>query len=191
MLQNERLESFWGGLWLELWPLLYFHQFWGDFCGFLFGFVWIVLDLFGFVGPGLSQDTYLKKMRSAICYKMNVSRASGAACGSSYGRFCIFINFWRICLVFVLDFFDFIDCLGFFGPGLSQDTYLKKMRGAIGYKMNVSRASGAACGSSYARFCIFWDLKMHSLAGGPNSWGPNVWGPNAWGPNVSCHGSGT
>ena len=36
--------------------------------------------------------TYLKKMRSAICYKMNVSRASGAACGSSYGRFCIFIE---------------------------------------------------------------------------------------------------
>ena len=42
-------------------------------------------------GPRLSQDAYLKKMRSAICYKMNVSRASGAACGSSYGRFCIFI----------------------------------------------------------------------------------------------------
>ena len=36
--------------------------------------------------------TYLKKMRRAICYKMNVSRASGAACGSSYGRFCIFIK---------------------------------------------------------------------------------------------------
>ena len=36
--------------------------------------------------------TYLKKMRGAICYKMNVSRASGAACGSSYGRFCIFIK---------------------------------------------------------------------------------------------------
>ena len=49
---------------------------------------WICWDLFG---PRLSQDTYLKKMRSAICYKMNVSRASGAACGSSYGRFCIFI----------------------------------------------------------------------------------------------------
>ena len=26
MLPNERLESFWGGLWLELWPFLYFHQ---------------------------------------------------------------------------------------------------------------------------------------------------------------------
>ena len=35
---------------------------------------------------------YLKKMRGAICYKMNVSRASGTPCGSSYGRFCIFIE---------------------------------------------------------------------------------------------------
>ena len=35
-------------------------------------------------------------MRSAICYKMNVSRASEAACGSSYGRFCIFIK--NMCL---------------------------------------------------------------------------------------------
>ena len=37
--------------------------------------------------------TYLKKMRGAICYKMNVSRASGTPCGSSYGRFCIFQTF--------------------------------------------------------------------------------------------------
>ena len=84
LLQNERLESFWGGLWLELWPFLYFHQLFED----MFNLLGICWDLFG---PRLSQDTYLKKMRSAICYKMNVSRASGAACGSSYGRFCIFI----------------------------------------------------------------------------------------------------
>ena len=37
--------------------------------------------------------TYLKKMRGTICYKMNVSRASGTPCGSSYGRFCIFQTF--------------------------------------------------------------------------------------------------
>ena len=36
--------------------------------------------------------TYLKTMRGAICCRMNVSRASGVACGSSYGRFCIFIK---------------------------------------------------------------------------------------------------
>ena len=26
-LQNERLETYWGGLWLELWPFLYFREF--------------------------------------------------------------------------------------------------------------------------------------------------------------------
>ena len=30
-------------------------------------------------------------MRGTICCRMNVSRASGAACGSSYGCFCIFM----------------------------------------------------------------------------------------------------
>ena len=36
--------------------------------------------------------TYLKKMRGAICYKMNVSRASGALCGSVFGCFSVLLS---------------------------------------------------------------------------------------------------
>ena len=59
----------------------------------------------------------------------------------------------------------FLQFSRFFGLGLSQDTYLKKMRGAIGCKMNVSRASGAACGSSYIfdeNTNEFWFLEVNT-----------------------------
>ena len=54
-------------------------------CIFVYIFVYLCIFLY--------IRTYLQKMRRAICYKMSVSRSPGAACGSSYGRFCIFVIF--------------------------------------------------------------------------------------------------
>ena len=66
LLSNERLESFWDALWLELGPFLYF-----------------------IVESRRIACRCLQTKRGAICYRMSVSTPSGTACGSSYGRFCI------------------------------------------------------------------------------------------------------
>ena len=56
-------------------------------------FVYIFVYMFVYLCIFLYIRTYLQKMRRAICYKMSVSTGPGAACGSSYGRFCIFVDF--------------------------------------------------------------------------------------------------
>ena len=68
LLSNERLDTFWDALWLELWPFLYF-----------------------IVESHRIACRWLQTKRGAICYRMSVSPPSGTACGSSYGRFCIFV----------------------------------------------------------------------------------------------------
>ena len=44
LLQNERLERSWGGLWLELWPFLYFLGF-GGFFSYLVDFRGLFVDV--------------------------------------------------------------------------------------------------------------------------------------------------
>ena len=66
LLSNERLDTFWDALWLELWPFLYF-----------------------IVESRRIACRCLQTKRGAICYRMSVSKASGTPCGSSYGRFCL------------------------------------------------------------------------------------------------------
>ena len=66
LLSNERLDSFWDALGLELWPFLYLT-----------------------VESRRIACRCLQTKRGAICYRMSVSTPSGTACGSSYGRFCI------------------------------------------------------------------------------------------------------
>ena len=75
-----------------------------------------------------------------ICYKMNVSRASGTPCGSSYGHFCFFVWFF---VIFVT-----------FQGGFRHWDPFQTNPCAKSYKMNVSRASGTPCGSSYGHFCF-------------------------------------
>ena len=78
----------------------------------VFKFCWICISLcilaylFAYLCIFLYIRTYLQKMRRAICFKMNVSRSPGAACGSSYGRFCIFVNFRWFFMEFVSSSFD-------------------------------------------------------------------------------------
>merc|ERR1712139_577572 len=69
LLSNGPIESFWGTLWLELWPFLCF-----------------------IVESRRIACRCLQTKCGAICYRMSVSRASGTPCGSSYGRFCILMQ---------------------------------------------------------------------------------------------------
>ena len=64
LLSNERLDTFWDALWLEL-----------------------LLFLCFIVESSRIACRCLQTKRGAICYRMNRSRASGRPCGSSYGRF--------------------------------------------------------------------------------------------------------
>ena len=73
LLQNERLESFWDALWLELWPFLSFYVVFNIFVSFQGGFrPW---------DPSQTNPC-------AICHNYNQSALSGTPCGSSYGHFC-------------------------------------------------------------------------------------------------------
>ena len=69
LLSNERLDTFWDALWLELWPFLY-----------------------------LTAESRriacrcLQTKRGAICSRISVSTPSGTPRGSSYGRFFILIE---------------------------------------------------------------------------------------------------
>ena len=69
LLSNERLDTCWDALWLELWPFLYF-----------------------IVESRRIACRCLQTKRGAICCRMNRSRASGTLCGSSYGRFCFLLQ---------------------------------------------------------------------------------------------------
>ena len=51
-------------------------------------------------------DRGAKKMRSAICYRMKVSRGPGAPCGSGFGCFCFSI--FVFCFLFTKNWYLFI-----------------------------------------------------------------------------------
>ena len=59
----------------------------------MFAYICAKIDMFvdfsAYLRIFMNIRTYLKKMRGAICYKMNVSRASGTPCVSVFGRFCL------------------------------------------------------------------------------------------------------
>ena len=69
LLPNRVIESFWDALWVGIRPLLCF-----------------------IVKSCRIACRCLQTKRGAICYRMNVSRASETPCGSSYGFFCSLIE---------------------------------------------------------------------------------------------------
>ena len=67
LLSNERLDTFWDALWLELWPFLYFTvEFRRIAC------------------------RCLQTKRGAICYRMSVSTPFGTPCGWVLDRFLFY-----------------------------------------------------------------------------------------------------
>ena len=62
----------------------------GHFCFF----VWFFVIFVTFQGGFRHWDPF-QTNPCAKSYKMNVSRASGTPCGSSYGHFCFFIKFLK------------------------------------------------------------------------------------------------
>ena len=65
LLSNDRLDTFWDALWLELWPSMCF-----------------------IVESRRIGHRRCHKKRGTISYRTRSWRGSGMACGSSYGLFC-------------------------------------------------------------------------------------------------------
>ena len=122
----------------------------GHFCFF----VWFFVIFVTFQGGFRHWDPF-QTNPCAKSYKMNVSRASGTPCGSSYGHFCFFVWFF---VIFVT-----------FQGGFRHWDPFQTNPCAKSYKMNVSRASGTPCGSSYGHFCFFIKFLKKSVLGGPTS----------------------
>ena len=108
LLPNRAIESFWESMWLGIQPFLCF-----------------------IVKSRRIARRCLQTMRSAICCRMNRSRASGTPCGSVFRRFCVSIGkssrivIWR-----------------------SQT-----IENWICYRLLPWRSSGTPCGSVFSRFC--------------------------------------
>ena len=77
LLSNEPVESFWGALWLELWP---------------FEVLTIVFLHFSSFQVGYRHCDQVKTIPCAICHNNNKSACSETPCGSSYGDFCVFMK---------------------------------------------------------------------------------------------------
>ena len=103
LLPNERLESFWDGLWLGIRTFLCFmlqklcvwlmdsaklnllqnerlESFWDG--------LWLGIQRFLCFMLQKLCVSLKDSLQNSICYKMSISRASRTSCGSSYGRFC-------------------------------------------------------------------------------------------------------